>query len=121
IVRTTQVVHIADVTTEQAYIEGDPLFVTAVKLGGYRTILAVPMLRERELIGDHHLPAGGPSVHRQTDRAGAEFRLASGHRYRERAAAQRAAPAHERSRRVAGAADRDLGGVAGHFEFARRA
>jgi GAF domain-containing protein len=51
LIRTKQVVHIADVTTEQAYIEGDPLFVTAVKLGGYRTILAVPMLKENELIG----------------------------------------------------------------------
>src|SRR5262249_9998629 len=51
LIRTKQVVHIADVTTEQAYIEGDPLFVTAVKLGGYRTILGVPMLRESELIG----------------------------------------------------------------------
>src|SRR5262249_54542121 len=46
-----QVVHIVDATTEQAYIEGDPLFVTAVKFGGYRTILAVPMLRESELVG----------------------------------------------------------------------
>src|SRR5215470_11204282 len=51
LIRTKQVVHIADVTTEQAYIEGDPLFVTAVRLGGYRTILGVPMLRESELIG----------------------------------------------------------------------
>src|SRR5262245_60231529 len=51
VIRTKQVVHIADATTEQAYIEGDPLFVTAVKLGGYRTILAVPMLRESELVG----------------------------------------------------------------------
>jgi GAF domain-containing protein/DNA-binding response OmpR family regulator len=51
LIRTNQVIHIADVTTEQAYIEGDPLFVTAVKLGGYRTILAVPMLRESELVG----------------------------------------------------------------------
>src|SRR5262249_10235585 len=51
LIRTKQVVQIADVTTEQAYIEGDPLFVTAVKLGGYRTILAVPMLRESELVG----------------------------------------------------------------------
>jgi signal transduction histidine kinase len=51
LIRTNQVVHIADATTEQAYIEGDPLFVTAVKLGGYRTILGVPMLRENELVG----------------------------------------------------------------------
>src|SRR5262245_25413989 len=49
--RTKQVVHLADATREKAYIEGDPLFVTAVKLGGYRTILGVPMLRESELIG----------------------------------------------------------------------
>src|SRR5262249_28214113 len=51
LIRTNQLVHIADVTTEQAYIKGDPLFVTAVKLGGYRTILAVPLLRDSELVG----------------------------------------------------------------------
>jgi GAF domain-containing protein/DNA-binding response OmpR family regulator len=51
LIRTNQVVHIADVTTEEAYIEGDPLFVTAVTLGGYRTILAVPMLKESVLLG----------------------------------------------------------------------
>src|SRR5215475_12029155 len=32
LIRTKQVVHIADVTTEQAYTEGDPLLVTDVKL-----------------------------------------------------------------------------------------
>src|SRR5262249_29079838 len=42
---------IADVTMEPAYIEGDPLLVTDVKLAGFRTILAVPMLKEDELIG----------------------------------------------------------------------
>jgi GAF domain-containing protein len=49
--RTKQVVRIADVTMEPAYIEGDPLLVTDVKLAGFRTILAVPMLKENELIG----------------------------------------------------------------------
>ena len=35
------------------------------------TIVAVPMLKEDELIGvDQHLPPGGPPVHRQADRAG---------------------------------------------------
>ena len=43
--------HIGDVTTEPAYIEGDPLFVSAAKLGGYRTILAVPLLKENGLTG----------------------------------------------------------------------
>jgi GAF domain-containing protein/CheY-like chemotaxis protein len=51
LIRTSQTVHIRDVTAEQAYIEGDPLFLTAVKLAGYRTILAVPMLKESELVG----------------------------------------------------------------------
>src|SRR5262249_35759818 len=51
LLRTKQVVRIADVTMEPAYIEGDPLLVTDVKLAGFRTILAVPMLKENELIG----------------------------------------------------------------------
>src|SRR5215470_669056 len=51
VLRTKQVVCIADVTMEPAYIEGDPLLVTDVKLAGFRTILAVPMLKEDELIG----------------------------------------------------------------------
>jgi signal transduction histidine kinase len=49
--RTKQVVHVADITTEEAYIERDPLVVAGADLGGYRTLLAVPMLRESELIG----------------------------------------------------------------------
>jgi GAF domain-containing protein len=49
--RTKQVVHVADITTEGAYIERDPLAVAGADLGGYRTLLAVPMLKESELIG----------------------------------------------------------------------
>jgi GAF domain-containing protein len=49
--RTQQVAHVIDAMREQAYIEGDPTFVNVVKLAGYRTILAVPMLKENELIG----------------------------------------------------------------------
>ena len=45
--KTKQLVHVADMTAEQAYIEGDPLFVNAVEVGGYRTLLLVPMLKER--------------------------------------------------------------------------
>ena len=44
-------VHIADVRTEAAYVEGEPVFVAAVNLGGFRTLLTVPMLKEDELIG----------------------------------------------------------------------
>ena len=45
------VIHVADVAGEQAYIERDPETVTAVEVGGVRSFLAVPMLKENELIG----------------------------------------------------------------------
>ncbi len=48
---TRQTVHIADVTLKPAYVEGEPIFVAAVNLGRFRTILSVPMLKESELIG----------------------------------------------------------------------
>src|SRR5262249_15286920 len=51
IVETKQTVHIVDVTTEPAYVEGEPVFVAAVNLGRFRTILTVPMLKEHELSG----------------------------------------------------------------------
>ena len=51
-IATRQVVHVADATREPAYFEQrDPAIVTAVELGGIRTILAVPMLKDDELIG----------------------------------------------------------------------
>src|SRR5262245_65509291 len=48
---TKQVTHIPDIRTTQAYIERDPGVVVGVELAGYRTALAVPMLKENELIG----------------------------------------------------------------------
>src|SRR5690242_18619643 len=48
---TRQPVHIVDVTTELAYVEGEPILVAAAKLGGFRTFLNVPMLKDKELIG----------------------------------------------------------------------
>ena len=51
-IATKTVVQIADIATEQAYIEQhNPSYVAAVELGGIRTLLAVPMLKENELIG----------------------------------------------------------------------
>jgi GAF domain-containing protein len=50
-VETMQTVHIADVKVEPAYVEGEPVFVAAVNLGGFRTLIAVPMLRDNELMG----------------------------------------------------------------------
>src|SRR5262249_52115270 len=50
-VATKDTVHIVDVTKEPAYVEGEAVFVAAVNLGRFRTILNVPMLKENELIG----------------------------------------------------------------------
>jgi len=51
ITRTRQIVHIADIRTEEAYAEGEPTFVPLADAGGARTLLIVPMLKENELIG----------------------------------------------------------------------
>jgi GAF domain-containing protein len=48
---TKTVIHFRDLAAEQGYIERNPTFVAAVELGGVRTFLAVPMLKENELIG----------------------------------------------------------------------
>jgi GAF domain-containing protein len=48
---TKQVVQIADVKTIPSYIAGHPFVRAAVDLAGYRTVLAVPMLKEGKLIG----------------------------------------------------------------------
>ena len=50
-VRTKQVVHVADLSADQMYAEREPEVVTGVELGGIRTLLIVPMLKEKELIG----------------------------------------------------------------------
>jgi GAF domain-containing protein/CheY-like chemotaxis protein len=44
-------VHIPDLIDDEAYRSGDPLRMRSVELGGVRTWLGVPMLREGELIG----------------------------------------------------------------------
>ena len=51
VAETRQTVHIADVTTEPAYIDGEPIFVAAVNLGRFRTILNVPIVRDNDLVG----------------------------------------------------------------------
>jgi GAF domain-containing protein len=49
--RSKTQVHIADLTLERGFIERDPSFVAAVELGRARSALAVPMLKEGEIIG----------------------------------------------------------------------
>jgi signal transduction histidine kinase len=46
-----QPVHVADVTQEPDYVAGFPPIVQLVELGGARTVLLVPMLKENRLVG----------------------------------------------------------------------
>jgi two-component system, NtrC family, sensor kinase len=50
-IQTKQPAQNADMTKSQAYVEGDPWLVSTVSLGGYRSVLSVPMLHEDESIG----------------------------------------------------------------------
>src|SRR5262249_7904597 len=49
--RTKVTVHIPDVVKGPAYAEGDPGRVATVDLGGVRTALVVPMLKDGDLVG----------------------------------------------------------------------
>jgi GAF domain-containing protein len=52
LIATKKVVHVADLAADEVYVsERFPAAVSAVELGGVRTLLAVPMLKENELIG----------------------------------------------------------------------
>ncbi|MGB6438796.1 MAG: GAF domain-containing protein, partial [Methyloceanibacter sp.] len=48
---TKQIVHIADLSKLQSYIEHHPFVVAAVELGGFRTALGVPLLKDNDLVG----------------------------------------------------------------------
>ena len=58
---TRQTVHVPDLAAEPAYLDGNPVAVAAVELGGIRTLLVVPMLKDNELIG-------AVTIYRQTVR-----------------------------------------------------
>ncbi len=51
VARTGQVAQIADVTAHRLYAERNPFIVAAAELGGIRTLVAVPMLKDNQLIG----------------------------------------------------------------------
>jgi signal transduction histidine kinase len=51
VMSTKQPVQVADLATTRAYIERHPATVAAVEVGGVRTTIAVPMLKENELVG----------------------------------------------------------------------
>jgi GAF domain-containing protein len=51
VLKTHRVAQVTDITAVKSYIEGDPYLVSAVNLGGYRTVAAVPMLNDSSLVG----------------------------------------------------------------------
>jgi len=51
IVATKRTVHTPDITLEKGYIDRNPIIVASVELAGFRTVLAVPMLKDDSLIG----------------------------------------------------------------------
>jgi signal transduction histidine kinase len=51
VVQSRQTVHIADYRTDQSYLDRDPLTVAGVELGGIRTLLVVPMIKNDALMG----------------------------------------------------------------------
>ena len=51
VIETRQLVHVIDVKQEPAYLTGFPPIVELAELGGARTLLLVPMLKENSLVG----------------------------------------------------------------------
>ena len=51
VVATNRVVQVEDASADAGYSTGDPMRVAAVDLGGIRTLLVVPMLKDNEVIG----------------------------------------------------------------------
>ena len=51
LVKTRATIQVLDAMEDLAYTRGDPFRVASVELGGVRTFLAVPMIKEDELVG----------------------------------------------------------------------
>ena len=109
-------------TVQIADVEADPeyTFTEGQRAGGFRTVLAVPLEREGETIGVIVLCR--TKVHPFTDKQIElvhEFRGPSRHRHRERAVAQRTAPAHDGPHGSVRAADGHVGGATGYLQLPR--
>ena len=51
VLRTKQTAHVADVAATRAYLQRHPATVQAVELGGVRTAVSVPLVKDNELVG----------------------------------------------------------------------
>jgi signal transduction histidine kinase len=69
LVAEKRVIHIEDIRKAPGYLSGDPISVATVELGGTRSYLAVPMLKDGTLVG--HI-----AMHRQEVRPFSEKRIA---------------------------------------------
>jgi transcriptional regulator with GAF, ATPase, and Fis domain len=60
---TKEVAQVADIRAIRPYIEREPFVVASVELGGYRTVVNVPMLKDDNLVWcDQHISPGGPAI-----------------------------------------------------------
>jgi signal transduction histidine kinase len=51
VVQSRQTLHIADYRVDPSYLDRDPMTVAAIELGGIRTLLVVPMIKNDALVG----------------------------------------------------------------------
>jgi PAS domain S-box-containing protein len=67
--QSKQLVQIPDITADAGYLERDPDRIALVELGGYRSILTVPMLKDNQLIGAFNIfrREYGPFTDRQIE------------------------------------------------------
>jgi PAS domain S-box-containing protein len=67
--QSKQLVQIPDITADPGYLERDPDRIALVELGGYRSILTVPMLKDNQLIGAFNIfrREYGPFTDRQIE------------------------------------------------------
>ena len=106
---TRSVVHIPDISKDPEYTAAPVVQV------GFRSVLAVPMLRDGAADRrDRPRAARAAPIHRSANRASADLRRTGGDRHQQRAPVRRGAGADEGSARVAGAADGHGGGAEGH-------
>jgi GAF domain-containing protein len=67
-IKSKQVVQIADIMADQAYLDRDPARIQVVELAGFRAVLSVPLVKDHEVIGSFNIfrQEPGPFTDKQT-------------------------------------------------------